>query len=92
MLDSVLQLFDIQPDFDLNIMKHGQTITDITSRVLYGAKEIFEQEKRIWFWYMEIRQQLLRRHWRHFMKKFRLGHVEAGLRTGNMYSPYPERR
>ena len=43
MLDSVLDIFNITPDFDLNIMKHGQTITDITSRVMYGCEEVFNK-------------------------------------------------
>lgn len=90
MLDSVLQLFDIQPDFDLNIMKHGQTITDITSRVLYGAKEIFEQEKPDLVLVHGDTTTTFAAALAAFYEKVPVGHVEAGLRTGNMYSPYPE--
>lgn len=91
MLDSVLEIFNIQPDFDLNIMKHGQTIQDITSKVLYGVNDIIVNK---------FRPDLLLVHGdtstsfsaalSAFYEKVPVGHVEAGLRTGNIYSPYPE--
>ena len=91
MLDSVLEIFNIQPDFDLNIMKHGQTIQDITSKVLYGVNDIIVNK---------FRPDLLLVHGdtstsfsaalSAFYEKIPVGHVEAGLRTGNIYSPYPE--
>ena len=91
MLDSVLEIFDIKPDFDLNIMKHGQTIQDITSKVMYGVCDIINNN---------FRPDLLLVHGDTstsfssalgaFYEKIPVGHVEAGLRTGNIYSPYPE--
>lgn len=91
MLDSVLEIFDIKPDFDLNIMKHGQTIEDITSKVMYGTTDIIKNK---------FRPDLLLVHGDTstsfaaalgaFYEKVPVGHIEAGLRTGNIYSPYPE--
>ena len=91
MLDSVLEIFDIKPDFDLNIMKHGQTIQDITSKVMYGVCDIIKNN---------FTPDLLLVHGDTstsfssalgaFYEKIPVGHVEAGLRTGNIYSPYPE--
>ncbi len=90
MLDSVLELFDITPDFDLNIMKHGQTITDITTRVLYGVGEIFEQERPDLVLVHGDTTTTFAAALASFYQKIAVGHVEAGLRTGNIYSPYPE--
>lgn len=90
MLDSVLELFDITPDFDLNIMKHGQTITDITTRVLYGVGEIFEQERPDSVLVHGDTTTTFAAALASFYQKIAVGHVEAGLRTGNIYSPYPE--
>jgi UDP-N-acetylglucosamine 2-epimerase len=90
MLDSVLELFDITPDFDLNIMKHGQTITDITTRVLHGVGEIFEQEKPDLVLVHGDTTTTFAAALASFYQKIAVGHVEAGLRTGNIYSPYPE--
>lgn len=91
MLDSVLEIFDIKPDFDLDIMRHGQTIEDITSKVIYGTTDIIKNH---------FRPDLLLVHGDTstsfaaalgaFYEKVPVGHVEAGLRTGNIYSPYPE--
>lgn len=90
MLDSVLELFDITPDFDLNIMKHGQTITDITTRVLHGVGEIFEQERPDLVLVHGDTTTTFAAALASFYQKIAVGHVEAGLRTGNIYSPYPE--
>ena len=90
MLDSVLELFDITPDFDLNIMKHGQTITDITTPVLHGGGEIFEQEKPDLVLVHVDTTTTFAAALASFYQKIAVGHVEAGLRTGNIYSPYPE--
>lgn len=90
MLDSVLALFEITPDFDLNIMKHGQTISDITSRVIYGAGEIFEREKPDIVLVHGDTTTTFAAALAAFYQKIPVGHVEAGLRTGNIYSPYPE--
>ena len=90
MLDSVLELFDITPDFDLNIMKHGQTITDITTRVLHCVGEIFEQERPDLVLVHGDTTTTFAAALASFYQKIAVGHVEAGLRTGNIYSPYPE--
>ena len=90
MLDSVLELFDITPDFDLNIMKHGQTITDITTIVLHGVGEIFEQERPDLVLVHGDTTTTFAAALASFYQKIAVGHVEAGLRTGNIYSPYPE--
>lgn len=90
MLDSVLALFEITPDFDLNIMKHGQTISDITSRVIYGVGEIFEREKPDIVLVHGDTTTTFAAALAAFYQKIPVGHVEAGLRTGNIYSPYPE--
>ncbi|WP_314882188.1 non-hydrolyzing UDP-N-acetylglucosamine 2-epimerase [Filifactor alocis] len=90
MLDSVLELFDITPDFDLNIMKHGQTIADITTRVLHGVGEIFEQERPDLVLVHGDTTTTFAAALASFYQKIAVGHVEAGLRTGNIYSPYPE--
>lgn len=90
MLDSVLELFDITPDFDLNIMQHGQSISDITSKVMYGAGEIFEREKPDIVLVHGDTTTTFAASLAAFYQKIPVGHVEAGLRTGNIYSPYPE--
>ncbi|MDO4793468.1 MAG: UDP-N-acetylglucosamine 2-epimerase (non-hydrolyzing) [Filifactor alocis] len=90
MLDSVLELFEITPDFDLNIMKHGQSISDITSRVLYGAGEIFAAEQPDIVLVHGDTTTTFASALAAFYQKIPVGHVEAGLRTGNIYSPYPE--
>lgn len=90
MLDQVLDLFQIQPDYDLNLMQAGQTLTDITTRALEGLKRVLE----------EARPDLVLVHGdttttfvaalAAFYAHIPIGHVEAGLRTGNKYSPFPE--
>lgn len=90
MLDSVLKLFKIEPDFDLNIMKHGQTITDITSRVLYGCEEAFEKYTPDLILVHGDTTTTFAAGLAAFYKKIPVGHIEAGLRSENMYSPYPE--
>ena len=90
MLDQVLQLFDINPDFDLNIMKQGQDLYDITSRVLLGMRDILTQ----------VHPDLVMVHGdtttsttsalAAFYQQIPVAHVEAGLRTHNIYSPWPE--
>lgn len=90
MLDQVLELFQIKPDFDLNIMKSGQTLTGITCAVLQGMEEIF----RLW------RPDIILVHGdttttmaaclAAYYAQISVGHVEAGLRTGDKYAPWPE--
>ena len=90
MLDQVLEIFDIKPDFDLNIMKQGQDLYDVTSRVLLGLRDVFR----------EVRPDVVLVHGdtttstaaalAAFYQQIPVGHVEAGLRTHNIYSPWPE--
>ena len=90
MLDQVLDIFDIQPDYDLNIMKQGQDLYDITARVLTGMRDVLN----------ECRPDVVLVHGdtttstaaalAAFYQQIPVGHVEAGLRTHNIYSPWPE--
>lgn len=90
MLDQVLHIFDIRPDYDLNIMKQGQDLYDVTSRVLLGLREVLK----------EARPDVVLVHGdtttstaaalAAFYAQIPVGHVEAGLRTHNIYSPWPE--
>lgn len=90
MLDRVLELFGVVPDYDLDIMAHGQTITDITSRVLYGCEKIFEEyEPDIVLVHGDTTTSFAVA-LASFYRKIPVGHVEAGLRTENIYSPFPE--
>lgn len=90
MLDQVLEIFGIKPDYDLNIMKQGQDLYDITSRVLLGMRDVLK----------ECQPDVVLVHGdtttstaaaiAAFYQQIAVGHVEAGLRTHNMYSPWPE--
>ena len=90
MLDQVLKIFDIKPDYDLNIMKQGQDLYDITSRVLIGMRDVL----------VECKPDIVLVHGdtttstaaalAAFYQQILVGHVEAGLRTYNIYSPWPE--
>lgn len=90
MLDQVLSIFNVEPDYDLNIMKQGQDLTDVTNRVLAGLRDIFK----------ECRPDIVLVHGdtttsmagalAAFYAQIPVGHIEAGLRTHNMYSPWPE--
>lgn len=90
MLDQVLTIFDVKPDFDLNIMKQGQDLTDVTARVLIGMRDVFK----------ECMPDVVLVHGdtttstaaalAAFYQQIPVGHVEAGLRTHNIYSPWPE--
>ena len=90
MLDQVLTIFDVKPDYDLNIMKQGQDLTDVTARVLTGMRDVFKQ----------CRPDVVLVHGdtttstaaalAAFYAQIPVGHVEAGLRTHNIYSPWPE--
>lgn len=90
MLDQVLDIFAIRPDFDLNLMKPGQDLSDITSNVLLGMREVYRQ------WQPDIvlvhgdTTTTLAASLSAYYAKVRVGHVEAGLRTHNKYSPWPE--
>ena len=90
MLDQVLKIFEVTPDYDLNIMKQGQDLTDVTVRILSGLRDVFK----------EIRPDIVLVHGdtttsmaaalAAFYAQIPVGHVEAGLRTHNIYSPWPE--
>ncbi len=90
MLDQVLSIFDVHPDYDLNIMKQGQDLYDVTARVLTGMRDVFK----------ECRPDVVLVHGdtttstaaalAAFYQQIPVGHVEAGLRTHNIYSPWPE--
>lgn len=90
MLDAVLETFDIQPDYDLNIMKAGQTLSDITSRVLKGLEAVIQQEKPDMILVHGDTMTAFASGLAAFYNQVAIGHVEAGLRTWNKYSPYPE--
>lgn len=90
MLDQVLGLFDIQPDYDLNIMKAGQTLYDVTTRALMGLKEVLEEAKPDMVLVHGDTTTTFAGALAAFYAQIPVGHVEAGLRTGNKYSPYPE--
>lgn len=90
MLDQVLRIFDIQPDYDLNIMKQGQDLYDVTAKVLTGMRDVLK----------ETRPDIVLVHGdtttstaaalAAFYQQIPVGHIEAGLRTHNIYSPWPE--
>lgn len=90
MLDQVLHIFDIIPDFDLNIMKTGQDLYDITSNILLGMKEVLmEYQPDVLFVHGDTTTTIAAA-MSAFYQKIPVAHVEAGLRTGNIYSPWPE--
>ncbi len=90
MLDQVLQLFQITPDYDLNLMKQGQTLTDITAGVLRGLEDILKAEKPDLVLVHGDTTTTFAAALAAFYQQIPVGHVEAGLRSGNMLSPYPE--
>jgi UDP-N-acetylglucosamine 2-epimerase (non-hydrolysing) len=90
MLDQVLELFKIKPDFDLNIMSQGQTLTDITAKILIGLKPIFEDFKPDIVLVHGDTATTLAASLAAYYEKISVGHIEAGLRTGDIYSPWPE--
>ena len=90
MLDQVLELFRIKPDYDLNIMASGQTLYDITTRALNGLKEVIEDVKPDMVLVHGDTTTTFAGALAAFYAQVPVGHVEAGLRTGNKYSPYPE--
>ena len=89
MLDQVLETFKVVPNYDLNIMGKSQTLLEITTKILDKLDPIIKKKSQIWYWFMEI-QQLLCYQFSCFYNQVRIGHVEAGLRTFDKYSPFPE--
>ena len=90
MLDQVLELFSIKPDFDLNLMKPNQDLTDITIGVLGGLREILRSWRPDWVLVHGDTTTTLATSLAAYYEKIAVGHVEAGLRTGDIYSPWPE--
>ena len=90
MLDQVLNLFDIRPDFDLNIMSEGQTLFDITSRALLGLDKVLTAAKPDVILVHGDTTTTFAGALAAFYHQIEVGHVEAGLRTRNKFSPYPE--
>lgn len=90
MLDQVVDLFQLPVDYDLDIMKQGQSLYDITDRVLLGLKEVLEKEKTDLVLVHGDTTTTFSATLAAFYQQIDVGHVEAGLRTGNMYSPFPE--
>lgn len=90
MLDQVLRIFEITPDYDLNIMKQGQDLYDITSRVLLGLRDVFKKENPDIVLVHGDTTTSAAASLAAFYQKISVGHVEAGLRTYNIYSPWPE--
>lgn len=90
MLDQVLEIFDIEPDYDLNIFKKGQSLTDVTTKTLKGLEEILDELKPDILLVQGDTTTVFAAALAAFYKKIIIGHVEAGLRSGNLYSPYPE--
>jgi UDP-N-acetylglucosamine 2-epimerase (non-hydrolysing) len=90
MLDQVLDLFDIKPAFDLNLMKPGQDLTDITAGVLQGLKGVFSEWRPDVVLVHGDTSTTFAATLAAFYQRIKVGHVEAGLRTGNLYSPWPE--
>ncbi len=90
MLDQVLKIFDIQPDYDLNIMKQGQDLYDVTARVLTGMRDVFKECKPDVVLVHGDTTTSTAAALAAFYQQIPVGHVEAGLRTHNIYSPWPE--
>ncbi len=90
MLDQVLSIFDIKPDYDLNIMKQGQDLYDVTARVLTGMRDVFKECKPDVVLVHGDTTTSTAAALAAFYQQIPVGHVEAGLRTHNIYSPWPE--
>lgn len=90
MLDQVLDIFDIKPDYDLDIMKQGQDLYDVTARVLTGMRDVLEEAKPDIVLVHGDTTTSTAAALAAFYKQIPVGHVEAGLRTNNIYSPWPE--
>ncbi|WP_053954741.1 non-hydrolyzing UDP-N-acetylglucosamine 2-epimerase [Inediibacterium massiliense] len=90
MLDQVLSLFDITPDYDLNIMKAGQSLGEITTRALMGLEGVIKEVKPHMILVHGDTSTTFAGALAAFYQQVKVGHVEAGLRSHNMYSPYPE--
>ena len=90
MLDQVLRIFEVKPDYDLNIMKQGQDLYDVTARVLTGMRDVFKECKPDIVLVHGDTTTSTATALAAFYQQIPVGHVEAGLRTHNIYSPWPE--
>lgn len=90
MLDQVLRIFDVTPDYDLNIMKQGQDLYDVTARVLTGMRDVFKQCRPDVVLVHGDTTTSMAAAMAAFYQQIPVGHVEAGLRTHNLLSPWPE--
>lgn len=90
MLDQVLRLFEITPDYDLNIMKQGQDLYDVTAKVLLGMREVLKESVPDIVLVHGDTTTSTAAALAAFYQQISVGHVEAGLRTHNIYSPWPE--
>ncbi len=90
MLDQVLDLFEIKPDYDLNVMKPGQDLYEVTANILLGLKPVFAEAKPDIVLVHGDTATTLATSLAAYYQKIAVGHVEAGLRTNNVYSPWPE--
>lgn len=90
MLDQMLKWFNITPDRDLNLMKHGQTLAELTARVVTGIDEVLQQEKPDMLLVQGDTVTVMAASLAAFYQKVPVGHVEAGLRTEDRYNPFPE--
>ncbi|AZE50218.1 UDP-N-acetylglucosamine 2-epimerase [Pseudomonas chlororaphis] len=90
MLDQVLELFELEPDFDLNIMKPGQDLTDVTTCILQGMKNVFATYKPDIILVHGDTATTFATTLAAYYHQVPVAHIEAGLRTGNLYSPWPE--
>lgn len=90
MLDAVLEIFDVKPQYDLNIMSHGQTIIDVANKVLTGVDKVIKECNPDIVLVHGDTSTTLNGALAAFYNQVPIGHVEAGLRTGDIYSPFPE--
>jgi UDP-N-acetylglucosamine 2-epimerase (non-hydrolysing) len=90
MLDQVLQIFDIQPEYDLNLMRPGQTLTQLTCNVMQGMEQVLTDWRPDWVLVHGDTSTTMATSLAAYYRQIPVAHVEAGLRTNNIYSPWPE--
>ncbi len=90
MLDQVLDLFDLKPDYDLNLMHPNQTLSELTARVLLGLEPLLAEVRPDWVLVQGDTTTVMAASFVAYYHQIKIGHIEAGLRTGSKYQPYPE--